>query len=129
MKRIGIKEKASACGLKTHRISFFNSRTNKKQKFGISTNPELTTTVIRQEFLSGLSDLLKFTKIHRENYVKLITANANKVYLICEKKDGEIENYEFDLLIAADRISSVVRKEFSKIKTTYICKDLLACTC
>jgi salicylate hydroxylase len=114
LNRIGIKEKALACGLKTHRISFFNSRTNKKQKFGVKTNPELTTTVIRQEFLGELTNLLDFTKIYRQHNVKNINATSSNVSVTCETKEDKDKVLDFDLLIAADGIGSIVRKDYFK---------------
>ena len=116
LKRIGIKEKALACGLPTSRISFFNSRTNKKQKFGISTNPDLTVTVIRQEFLSELTNLLTHTKICRQRDVKSIQATSANVTVVCDGVEGENELFEFDFLVAADGIGSVARKDYFKNK-------------
>ncbi len=114
LKQIGIKEKALACGLNTFRISFFNARTNKKQKFGVATNPDLTVTVLRQEFLTELTNLLSHTKIHRQCNVKSIQASPEKVNVFCEGKDGKNEVFDFDVLIAADGIGSIVRKDYFK---------------
>jgi salicylate hydroxylase len=114
LKRIGIKEKALACGLETTRISFFNSRTNKKQKFGIATDPDLTVTVLRQEFLAELTNLLTKTKIYRQRNVKSIEATSEKVTVFCEGTETKEESFEFDILIAADGIGSVVRKDYFK---------------
>jgi salicylate hydroxylase len=116
LKRIGIKEKALACGLSTFRISFFNARNNKKQKFGVTTDPDLTVDVLRQEFLAGLTDLLSRTKIHRQCDVKSIQASPEKVNVLCEGKDGKSESFDFDILVAADGIGSVVRKDYFKHK-------------
>jgi salicylate hydroxylase len=114
LQRIGIKDKALSCGLATSRISFFNSRTNKKQKFGVTTNPDLTVTVIRQEFLAELTKLLTQTKVYRQLNVKTINATQNKVSVFCEGIQVKDENFEFDLLVSADGIGSVVRKEYFK---------------
>lgn len=114
LKRIGIKEKALACGLDTSRISFFNSRTNKKQKFGVTTDPDLTVTVIRQEFLAELTKLLDRTKIYRQLNVKSIEATAEKVNIFCEGIEVKDESLEFDILVSADGIGSVVRKDYFK---------------
>jgi salicylate hydroxylase len=112
LKRMGIKEKALGCGLATHRISFFNARTNTKQKFGVPTNPDLTVTVIRQEFLAELTNLLSNTKIYRQCTVKSVEATQEKVTVLCEGKQSE--SFEFDILIAADGIGSIVRKDYFK---------------
>jgi salicylate hydroxylase len=114
LKRIGIKEKALACGLATSRISFFNARTNKKQKNHVDTNPDLTVTVIRQEFLSELTNLLNRTQICRQLNVKSIEATAEKVSVFCEGIQVEDKAFEFDILIAADGIGSVARKDYFK---------------
>ncbi len=114
LKRIGIKEKALACGLNTSRISFFNARTNKKQKFGVSTDPDLTVTVLRQEFLSALTNLLTRTQIIREFNVKSIQTSPEKVTVLCDGKEGKDESLTFDFLVAADGIGSVVRKDYFK---------------
>ncbi len=114
LKRIGIKDKALSCGLETSKISFFNSRTNKKQKFGVSTNPDLTVTVIRQEFLAELTKLLTRTKVYRQLNVKTINAFQSNVSVFCEGIQVKDENFEFDILISADGIGSVVRKEYFK---------------
>ena len=114
LKRIGIKEEALACGLATSRISFFNARTNKKQKFGVSTDPDLTVTVIRQEFLAALTNLLNRTKIHRQRSVKSVQATSQKVDVLCEGPQGKEESYQFDFLVAADGIGSIVRKDYFK---------------
>ena len=114
LKRIGIKEKALACGLETSRISFFNSRTNKKQKFGVTTDPDLTVTVIRQEFLAELTKLSNRTKIYRQLNVKSIEATAEKVTVFCEGIEVEDESFEFDILVSADGIASTVRKDYFK---------------
>lgn len=116
LKRIGIKEKALACGLATSRISFFNARTNKKQKYGVSTDPNLTVTVIRQEFLAELTSLLNKTQIYRERNVKSISATSEKVIVLCKGIEGQDENFEFDLLVSADGIGSIVRKDYFKHK-------------
>lgn len=112
LRRMGIKEKALACGLATHRISFFNARTNKKQKFGVATNPDLTVCVIRQEFLAELTNLLTKTQIYRQRTVKSIAATPEKVTVSCEGDANE--SFEFDVLIAADGIGSIVRKDYFK---------------
>jgi salicylate hydroxylase len=114
LQRIGIKEEALACGLSAFRISFFNARNNKKQKFGVSTDPNLTVNVIRQEFLAGLTNLLSRTKIHRQCNVKSIQASPEKVNVLCEGKNGKDESFTFDILVAADGIGSVVRKDHFK---------------
>jgi salicylate hydroxylase len=114
LKRIGMKEKALACGLDTSRISFYNSRTNKKQKFGVTTDPDLTVTVIRQEFLAELTKLLNRTKIYRQLNVKSIEATAGKVNIFCEGIQVKDESFEFDILVSADGIGSVVRKDYFK---------------
>jgi salicylate hydroxylase len=116
LKRIGIKEKALACGLATSRISFFNARTNKKQKYGVSTDPGLTVSVIRQEFLAELTSLLSKTQIYRERNVKSISATSEKVTVLCKGIEGQDENFEFDLLVSADGIGSIVRKDYFKHK-------------
>lgn len=114
LKRIGIKDKALACGLKTTRISFYNSRISKKQKFGISTNPDLTVSVIRQEFLAELTNLLYKTQIHRQLTIKSIEATSEKVTVLCDGIQSKVESFEFDILIAADGIGSIVRKDYFK---------------
>jgi salicylate hydroxylase len=114
LKRIGVKEKALACGLATSQISFFNSRTNKKQNKSVDTNPDLTVTVIRQEFLSALTKLLTRTQIHRQLNVKSIEATAEKVTVFCEGIQVEDQSFAFDILVAADGIGSVARKDYFK---------------
>ena len=114
LKRIGVKARALSGGLGNSRISFFNTRTNKKQRFGISTDPDLTICVIRQEFLAALTDLLKQTKIHRQCSVKSIEASYEKVRVLCDDTQDSNSSYEFDLLIAADGIGSIVRKDYFK---------------
>lgn len=114
LKRMGVKEKALACGLATSKISFFNSRTNKKQNKSVVTNPDLTVTVIRQEFLSELTNLLTRTRIYRQLNVKSVEATAEKVKIFCEGIEVKDESFEFDILVAADGIGSVVRKDYFK---------------
>jgi salicylate hydroxylase len=114
LKRMCIKEKALACGLETSQISFFNARTNKKQKKGVKTNPDLTVCVIRQEFLAELTNLLNQTKIYRQRTVKSVEATPEKVNVFCEGEHGEAESYEFDVLVSADGIGSIVRKDVFK---------------
>ncbi len=114
LKRIGIKEKALACGLSTDRISFFNARKNKKQRLSIKTNPDLTVTVLRQEFLAELTNLLSRTKIHRQCTVNSIQATPEKVHVLCEDAHGKDESFEFDFLVAADGVGSIVRKNYFK---------------
>ena len=114
LERIGVKDEALACGLNAFRISFFNARTNKKQKFGVDTNPDLTVNVLRQEFLAGLTNMLGRTKVLRECNVRYIQSTAKKVNLLCENSEGKEQSHEFDILIAADGIGSVVRKEYFK---------------
>jgi salicylate hydroxylase len=114
LQRIGIKEEALACGLNNFRISFYNARTNKKQKFNISTDPDLTVSVIRQEFLAALTNLLNRTKIHRQCNVTSIKASPEKVNVYCEGVDKKAQSFEFDVLVAADGIGSVVRKDYFK---------------
>ncbi|GAB3740301.1 FAD-dependent oxidoreductase [Spirosoma lituiforme] len=116
LRRMGIKEEALACGLDYSRISFFNSRTNKKQNFSVSTDPDLTVTVVRQEFLAGLTKLVKRTRIKRQCNVKSIQSSPGKVDVLCEDAQGNDVSYEFDFLIAADGISSLVRREYFKNK-------------
>lgn len=124
--RMGIKEEALACGLKAFRISFFNARNNTKQKFGVSTNPDLIVNVIRQEFLSELTNLLKRTKIHRQCTVKSIEATSEKVNVHCETANGKDTIFEFDILVAADGIGSVVRKDYFK-SNNYIHNRSFSC--
>lgn len=114
LKRIGIKDKALACGLETTRISFYNARIGKKQKFGITTNPDLTVSVIRQEFLAELTSLLTKTKIYRERTVKSIEATTDIVTVICEGIKSQTESLQFDILVSADGIGSIVRKDYFK---------------
>jgi salicylate hydroxylase len=114
LRRIGIKEKALACGLPTSQISFYNARTNKKQNRSVSTDPDLTVTVIRQEFLAELTGLLTKTQIYRQRDVKVISATSEKVSVACEGVQGENENFEFDLLVSADGIGSIVRRDYFK---------------
>ncbi len=114
LQRMGIKEEALACGLPAFRISFFNARTNKKQKFGVTIDPNLTVNVIRQEFLGELTNLLSRTKIHRQCNVKSIQASPEKVNVLCEDKNGQDESLAFDMLISADGIGSIVRKDYFK---------------
>ena len=114
LKRIGVKDKALACGLETKRISFFNARIGKKQKFGITTNPDLTVSVIRQEFLAELTNLLSKTKIHRQCTVKSIKATKQKVTVLCEDVQSKTKSFEFDILIDAEGIGSVIRKDYFK---------------
>lgn len=116
LNRIGIKEEALACGLNAFRISFYNARTNKKQRFGVATDPNLTVNVLRQEFLAGLTNLLSRTKIHRQCNVKSIQASPEKVGVFCENINGKEESFKFDILVAADGIGSVVRKDYFKSK-------------
>jgi len=112
LQRIGIKEKALACGLPTSRISFFNSRTNKKQKRSVVTDPDLTVDVMRQEFLAELTDLLTKTQMYRQRNVKSVAATSEKVNVLCEGIEGKDETFEFDVLVSADGIGSIVRKDY-----------------
>lgn len=114
LQRMGIQEAALACGLPAFRIGFWNARTHKKQRFGVSLDPNLTVNVLRQEFLAGLTHLLSRTKIHRQCSVKSIQALPEKVTVLCEAPNGQDESLEFDLLVAADGIGSVVRKAYFK---------------
>jgi salicylate hydroxylase len=114
LQRMGIKDEALACGLKAFRISFFNARNNTKQKIGITTDPDLTVNVIRQEFLAELTNLLNRTKIHRQFTVKSVEARPEKVSVHCETANQKNETFEFDILVAADGIGSVVRKDYFK---------------
>ena len=114
LERIGIKDEALAFGLNAFRISFFNARTNEKQKFGVDINPDLTVNVLRQEFLAGLTNMLERTKVLRECNVKFIQSSPEKVSVLSENKEGKEQSHGFDILIAADGISSVVRKDYFK---------------
>jgi salicylate hydroxylase len=114
LRRIGIKDVALAGGLPNKVISFFNARNNTKQKSQINTNPDLTVTVVRQEFLAELTCLLNHTKVKRELNVTSVTATKDKVIVGCQNSSDEQESYDFDLLIAADGIGSVTRKEYFK---------------
>jgi 2-polyprenyl-6-methoxyphenol hydroxylase-like FAD-dependent oxidoreductase len=126
LKQIGIKQEALACGLNTFCISFFNARTNKKQKFSISTDPNLTVNVIRQEFLAGLTNLLSRTQIRRQCNLKSIQTSAEKVNVLCKGSEGKDESFEFDILVAADGIGSVVRKDYFKSEN-YIHNRVFSC--
>jgi salicylate hydroxylase len=126
LKRMGINEEALACGLKIFRISFFNARNNTKQKFGVSVDPELTVDVNRQEFLTVLTNLLTRTKIQRQCTVTSIEASLEKVNVYCKVANDKDETFEFDILIAADGIGSVIRKEYFK-NENYIHNRGFAC--
>jgi salicylate hydroxylase len=117
--RIGIKDQALAGGSKNKVISFYNSRTNKKQNQEIKTDPDLKVTVVRQEFLAELTNLLQHTTVKRELNVQSVSATSTKVTVNCENTQSTNESYEFDLLISADGIQSVTRKEYFK-DTNYI---------
>jgi salicylate hydroxylase len=119
LRRIGIKEQALAGGSKNKVISFYNSRTNKKQNQEIKTDPDLTVTVVRQEFLAELTNLLQHTIVKRELNVQSVSATSTKVTVNCENPQFSKESYDFDLLISADGIGSVTRKEYFK-DTNYI---------
>jgi salicylate hydroxylase len=126
LRRIGIKDQALACGLPNKTISFFNSRTNKMQKQSIKTDPDLTVTVVRQEFLGELTNLLKNTVIKRELYVTSVLATKDKATVLCQNSTGTLESFDFDLLISADGIGSVTRKEYFKDQN-YIHKQGFSC--
>jgi salicylate hydroxylase len=114
LQRIGIKEKALERGIKNFRISFFNSKINKKQKSSVATNPDLTVGVVRQEFLHDLTQLLHRTKMHRELTVNSVNAVSNKVTILAKDLNGLENTFEFDFLVSAEGIHSIVRKDYFK---------------
>jgi salicylate hydroxylase len=114
LRRIGIKDQALAKGLPNKTINFFNARTNQMQKQQIKTDPELTVTVVRQEFLGDLTNMLQHTVIKRELNVFSVSSTANNVTVSCKNTNNETETYDFDMLISADGIGSVTRKEYFK---------------
>jgi 2-polyprenyl-6-methoxyphenol hydroxylase-like FAD-dependent oxidoreductase len=69
---------------------------------------------VRQEFLAKLTDLLKHTVVKRELNVTSVTATKDKVLVNCQNSLAKQESYYFDLLISADGIGSVTRKEYFK---------------
>jgi salicylate hydroxylase len=114
LRRIGLKDQALASGLPNDNITFYNTKNNQLKKRVVNTNPDLTVTVSRQAFLADLTGLLKHTVVKRELDVTSISTTKEKVTVTCNNSSGAIETYDFDMLIAADGIGSIVRKDYFK---------------
>jgi len=113
LEKIGIKDLALRRGQANTDISFHNARTG-KQIGNIKTNPNYTVCVNRQEFLADLASLLDRTLVLRQHLVTRLTTGAdNTIQAHCEiGTASEPAVFNFDLVIAADGIQSLVRKEF-----------------
>ena len=110
--RIGVKDDALRRGNPNTEIAYSVVRKGKVQGV-VKVDPKWCVTVVRQEFLADLAALLQTTTVHRRTYVEQVTpADEGRVALHCRADEGDIPTYEFDCLIAADGVQSVVRKTF-----------------
>jgi salicylate hydroxylase len=110
--RIGVKDDALRRGNPNTEIAFSSARNGRVQGV-VKIDPRWCITVVRQEFLADLAALLKTTTIIRRTHVEqVLPAMEGRVALQCRTQEGETPAYEFDCLIAADGVQSIVRKTF-----------------
>lgn len=100
-------------------IAFFNSRLNKRFH-PIQFDSRLTRAVVRQEFLADMAAQLRRTKVKRRHLVESISLAADGAVTVVGACDETPFAETFDMLIAADGIHSVVRKQlFPQLAQTH----------
>jgi salicylate hydroxylase len=111
LEKIDKLEQALARANPSIEIAFYNARLDKRFR-SIKFDSHHTRSVARQEFLADLDGLLQYTRIQRRHKVTQILGAANRSVTVGGEA-GENKNpfeMQFDLLIAADGISSVARR-------------------
>lgn len=130
LERIGIKERALHRGVRAHTIEFYNSRLNRRFQ-PINSNPEYTRCVVRQEFLSDLSDLISTTTVKMQHKVVDIAALADgSVQVETIDHVNKRDQFIFDIFIACDGSFSTARRLFypesaEKIDQGFSCMYML----
>lgn len=111
--RLGLKEHALRTGHETHRLVFHRARQDEDQ-FEISSDPEKTFGVLRQEFLETLNALVRRAQTLREHNVTQARAlEHGRVQLLFGGEDYPPHPpLDFDLVVATDGANSVIRKQY-----------------
>jgi salicylate hydroxylase len=111
LERIGLLEPALQRGNPCSEISFFNARLGKRFR-SVKSDPKYTRCVVRQEFLADLEALLRHTIVERLHVVSHAMPSGDGTVTV----EGQVSpadapfSQQFDLLIAADGVHSIVRK-------------------
>ena len=111
LERIGQLESALKRGNCCTEIAFYNARLRKRFR-SISPNPHYTRSVVRQEFLADLGDLLQRTPIKRRHMVTAMRPGSDGSVTVEGHRETEDQTFShrFDLVVAAEGVNSVARK-------------------
>jgi salicylate hydroxylase len=111
LESIGKLEQALKRGNPCNEITFYNARLDKAFR-SVRSNPKYTRCVVRQEFLSDLAGMLQRTAVKRRHLVSSVITLRNGIVSVTGHDTGTEKPFteEFDLLVAADGVHSVVRK-------------------
>jgi 2-polyprenyl-6-methoxyphenol hydroxylase-like FAD-dependent oxidoreductase len=109
LERIGRLEASTKRANRCTEIAFSNSRLARRFP-SIHPDPHYTRSVIRQEFLTDLGDLLRGSEIRRRHLVDTVSLDADGSVVVQGNVDERAFSSRFDLLIAADGVNSVVRR-------------------
>lgn len=109
LERIGQLDAALSGANPATELAFYNSRLDKRFST-VKFDPKYTRTVVRQDFLSDLTNLLKKTQIARQHFVKEISFASDRTATLNGTVEGKPFVQTVDLLIGADGVNSVMRK-------------------
>lgn len=109
LERIGKLDEALEGANPATEVAFYNSRLNKRFA-SVKFNPKYTRSVVRQDFLSTMTALLKHSHVKRRHMVEEIAFTSEKGVVVSGTTDGDRFSEPFDLVVGADGVNSVVRK-------------------
>ncbi len=110
LERIGLLDRAMARANPATELAFYNARLDKRFR-SVSLDPEYTFSVNRQEFLADLAHLLTRTEVRRRHNVERVALHPDRSVTVAGKVGDDPFEERFDLMIAADGIRSVARKQ------------------
>ncbi|APE27416.1 FAD-dependent oxidoreductase [Aurantiacibacter gangjinensis] len=109
--RIGIREKALHRSLRARKITFYNSRLEKKFR-PIELDGDWTRHVVRQEFVADLVGLVKRAKLLTNHEIVSVRPNEDRsVTLKANIGEGRNEEFTFDAVLSCDGSSSTTRSQ------------------
>jgi salicylate hydroxylase len=110
LERIGKLEEALEGANPATEVAFYNSRLSKRFS-SVKFNPKYTRSVVRQDFLSTMTALLKHTSVKRRHLVEDVTFTPEKGVVVSGTTDDHRFSEHFDLVVGADGVNSVARKK------------------
>lgn len=109
LERIGLLEEALAGANPATEVAFYNSRLGKRFA-SVKFDPKYTRSVVRQDFLSDLTGLLKTTRVERKHLVNGMSFGPDKMVFVAGTVNEKPFTHQFDLVVAADGVNSVARR-------------------